>query len=88
MAAGEVAQTAASRERLSNGGEDAMLARIRCDHCDAILGDVRVERDRKRFCCVECARAFDRGELKSISPHVHETVASVGSAHFTARPGR
>jgi hypothetical protein len=45
---------------------------LRCDHCDAVLGDDRVERDRKRFCCPDCARAFDRGELKSISPHRHE----------------
>ena len=44
---------------------------LRCDHCDAVLDEHRTERDRKRFCCVECLRAFDRGELKAISPHAH-----------------
>ncbi len=48
-----------------------MLFRLRCDHCDAPLDEERVERDRKRFCCLDCARAFDRGELKAISPHDH-----------------
>ena len=48
-----------------------MMFRVRCDHCDALLTDERVERDRKRFCCLECARAFDRGDLKAISPHEH-----------------
>ena len=48
-----------------------MLFRVRCDHCEALLDDERLERDRKRFCCIECARAFDRGELKAISPHDH-----------------
>ena len=51
--------------------ELAMAARLRCDHCDAILGSNHIERDRKRFCCADCARAFDRGELKAISPHAH-----------------
>ena len=49
-----------------------MLHAMRCDHCDAILTDNRVERHRKRFCCSECARAFDEGELKAISPHRHD----------------
>jgi hypothetical protein len=49
-----------------------MVAWLRCDHCDAILAADYLERDRKRFCCGECARAFDRGELKAISPHAHE----------------
>ena len=49
-----------------------MLFRPRCDHCDAILAEEHLERDRKRFCCADCARAFDRGELKAISPHVHD----------------
>ena len=53
-----------------------MLFRLRCDHCDALLDEERVERDRKRFCCVDCARAFDRGELKSISPHDHAAVSA------------
>jgi hypothetical protein len=48
-----------------------MMLRLRCDHCDATLDEGRVERDRKRFCCLDCARAFDRGELKAISPHDH-----------------
>ena len=48
-----------------------MMFRVRCDHCDALLDEDRVERDRKRFCCLDCARAFDRGELKAISPHDH-----------------
>ena len=48
-----------------------MMFRLRCDQCDALLADERVERDRKRFCCLDCARAFDRGELKAISPHDH-----------------
>ena len=48
-----------------------MMFRVRCDHCDALLDEERVERDCKRFCCLECARAFDRGELKAISPHDH-----------------
>ncbi len=50
-----------------------MLLQVRCDHCDAVLDETRVERDRKRFCCIPCARAFDRGELKAISPHDHAT---------------
>ena len=49
-----------------------MAAPVRCDHCDAVLSEVRLERDRKRFCCPDCSRAFDRGELKAISPHVHD----------------
>lgn len=48
-----------------------MIPRLRCDHCDAVLDENRVERDRKRFCCLPCARAFDRGELRAISPHDH-----------------
>jgi hypothetical protein len=48
-----------------------MTGPLRCDHCDAVLDEHRTERDRKRFCCIECLRAFDRGELKAISPHVH-----------------
>ena len=50
-----------------------MLFRLRCDQCDALLSGSHIERDRKRFCCLECARAFDRCELKAISPHDHET---------------
>ncbi len=49
-----------------------MLFRPRCDHCDAILADKHLERDRKRFCCADCARAFDRGDVKAISPHAHD----------------
>ena len=49
-----------------------MAFSMRCDHCDAILGEDRVERDRKRFCCHDCSIAFDRGELKAISPHRHD----------------
>jgi hypothetical protein len=49
-----------------------MLFSLRCDHCDAVLRGDHIERDRKRFCCADCARAFDRGELKSISPHAHD----------------
>jgi hypothetical protein len=48
-----------------------VVSPLRCDHCDAVLDEHRTERDRKRFCCVECLRAFDRGELKAISPHTH-----------------
>lgn len=47
------------------------MFRVRCDQCDVPLSEERVERDRKRFCCLDCARAFDRGELKAISPHEH-----------------
>ena len=60
-----------------------MIAPLRCDHCDAVLDEHRTERDRKRFCCVDCLRAFDRGELKAISPHAHMRVSAlqpVGSA--------
>jgi hypothetical protein len=49
-----------------------MSAPLRCDHCEAVLDAHHIERDRKRFCCMECGRAFDRGELKAISPHVHD----------------
>jgi hypothetical protein len=48
-----------------------MFGPLRCDHCDAVLDEHRAERDRKKFCCVECLRAFDRGELRAISPHIH-----------------
>jgi len=48
---------------------------LRCDHCDAVLDEHHLERDRKRFCCIECGRAFDRGELKLISPHAHDRSA-------------
>ncbi len=61
-----------------------MLFRLRCDHCEAVLGDRHLERDRKRFCCADCARAFDRGESKAISPHTHEEAATrieVGGRH-------
>ena len=60
-----------------------MIAPLRCDHCDAVLDEHRTERDRKRFCCIDCLRAFDRGELKAISPHAHDRVPAlqaVGSA--------
>jgi hypothetical protein len=53
--------------------EGNMWLRLRCDQCEALLADEYLERDRKRFCCGECARAFDRGDLKSISPHAHES---------------
>ena len=53
-----------------------MMAPMRCDHCDSVLDDDRIERDHKRFCCMECARAFDRGELKAISPHLHDGVVT------------
>lgn len=48
------------------------MAPLRCDHCDAVLDAAHIERDRKRFCCMDCGRAFDRGELKVISPHLHD----------------
>ncbi len=48
-----------------------MIAPLRCDHCDAVLAEHRLELKRKRFCCISCLRAFERGELKAISPHVH-----------------
>ena len=51
-----------------------MAAVLRCDHCDAVLSADYVERERKRFCCSACAHAFDRGELKAISPHRHDSV--------------
>ncbi len=51
--------------------EPVMAAPLRCDHCDAILASSHIERDCKRFCCSDCAKAFDRGELKAISPHAH-----------------
>lgn len=57
-----------------------LMAPLRCDHCDAMLDEHRVERDRKRFCCVECVRAFDRGDLKAISPHVHRREPSRAAA--------
>ena len=57
-----------------------MIVPLRCDHCDAVLDEHRTERDRKRFCCIECLRAFDRGELKAISPHAHERVATLQTA--------
>ncbi len=68
-----------------------MLTAIpRCDHCDAILRVGRVERDRKRFCCLECLRAFERGELKAISPHDHSRLAGapVTAGSGTTGPGR
>ncbi len=57
-----------------------MAALPRCDHCDAILDRDHLERDRKRFCCSECGRAFDRGDLKSISPHAHGRAAEIAYA--------
>ncbi len=54
----------------------SMLFRLRCDHCEAVLGEGHLERDRKRFCCADCARAFDRGETKAISPHIHEEAST------------
>jgi len=48
-----------------------MKAPLRCDHCDTVLSEQRIELRRKRFCCLACLRAFERGELKAISPHVH-----------------
>jgi hypothetical protein len=48
-----------------------MIAVLRCDQCDAYLGERFVERDRKRFCCSECLHAFDIGMPKSVSPHRH-----------------
>jgi hypothetical protein len=36
-----------------------------------VLAEHRIELNRKRFCCVVCLRAFERGELKVISPHAH-----------------
>lgn len=51
-----------------------MMASLRCDHCDAVLSEHRIELNRKRFCCVSCLRAFERGELKAISPHTHADV--------------
>jgi len=61
--------------------ESAMFRTLRCDHCDAILTDERVERHRKRFCCADCARAHDRGDLKSISPHRHEAGSEIAARH-------
>ena len=63
-----------------------MLLLLRCDHCDATLGNDYVERDRKRFCCADCNKAFDRGELKAISPHAHhELEAAILSAPAASR---
>ena len=59
------------------------MAPLRCDHCDAVLDEHHVERDRKRFCCIECGRAFDRGELKLISPHLHDRSAKPAVAAFS-----
>jgi hypothetical protein len=53
-----------------------MRAWLRCDQCDTVLEDEHLERDRKRFCCADCAGAFDRGDLKSISPHDHHADAA------------
>ena len=58
---------------------------LRCDHCDAVLAEHHVERDRKRFCCIECGRAFDRGELKLISPHQHDRSARPAPAVVLSR---
>ncbi len=44
---------------------------LRCDHCDAMLDASPIERECKRFCCSECAKAFYQDELKAISRHVH-----------------
>jgi len=66
-----------------------MLTAIpRCDHCDAALRIGRVERDRKRFCCLECLRAFERGELKAISPHDHARHAVGAEAGEVRSPWR
>lgn len=59
--------------------ECAMFRAVRCDHCDVILGDDRIERHRKRFCCADCARAYDRGDLKAISPHRHGAAPEVAA---------
>ena len=53
-----------------------MVFQLRCDHCDAMLSDTHMERQRKRFCCSGCAQAFARGEMKAISPHAHESSAA------------
>lgn len=58
-------------DRLSKEGGYFMMAPLRCDHCDAVLTEHRTELNRKRFCCVACLRAFERGDMKAISPHVH-----------------
>jgi hypothetical protein len=65
-----------------------LTAMPRCDHCDALLRIGRVERDRKRFCCLECLRAFMDGDLRAISPHDHARRADRNSpdAGRTARP--
>lgn len=60
-----------ARGRFSNEGGLGMKAPLRCDHCDAVLHEHRLELNRKRFCCLACLRAFERGELKAISPHAH-----------------
>lgn len=57
-----------------------LMATPRCDHCDAILRVGKVERDRKRFCCLKCLRAFMLGELTAISPHNHPVPASLYAA--------
>ena len=54
-----------------------MVFQLRCDHCDAMLSETHIERQRKRFCCSDCAQAFARGEMKAISPHGHESSAAV-----------
>ena len=66
-----------------------MAAPLRCDHCDAILASRHIERDCKRFCCSDCAKAFDRDELKAISPHAHpdEDLATAHSRGQVARTG-
>ena len=60
-----------------------MKAPLRCDHCDAVLDEHHFERDRKRFCFIECGRAFDRGELKLISPHLHDRSAQPAAMAFS-----
>ena len=54
-----------------------LMSMPHCDHCDALLRVGKVERDRKRFCCVECLRAYMDGALKAISPHDHSRLGGI-----------
>ena len=41
-----------------------LMAIPRCDQCDTALRVGQIERDRKRFCCLVCLRAFVDGDLR------------------------
>ena len=48
-----------------------MRGPLRCDQCGATLVSPHIERNRKRFCCSSCLKAFLLVEPRAISPHVH-----------------